>query len=195
MLQSSGVWGLTDEFSAELSGSKAWRNAVRQTLFAAVRQIFDMSTNGDTFQIEEAKAIFYEVVEQFQTCIPDVLVIAAGDSVLVITWWKVFNELLKKDILTISGFPVAWIVPREGSGIKRGSAGGSGSGNSRITPGLRAGKYGHLLDYGGVQDCEIKKPGIGKRIGSENFSSIRFGVKRGGVLLALSGTYRSGLLC
>lgn len=66
---------------------------------AAETGAFDMSTMKEPYRLEGKKTLGYEIAEQFNWVLPDIIVYPAGGGTGLIGIWKAFKELIEMGII------------------------------------------------------------------------------------------------
>ena len=85
------------------------RSKVKQSI-QTLNNVFDISGEGLTLRIEGAKTLFYEIFLQFQSSLPQVLLVPCGEGVTLMGIWKAITEFQKLDWLHKNQLPKIWIV-------------------------------------------------------------------------------------
>lgn len=66
---------------------------------AAETGAFDMSTMKEPYRLEGKKTLGYEIAEQFNWILPDIIIYPAGGGTGLIGIWKAFKELLSMNLI------------------------------------------------------------------------------------------------
>lgn len=66
---------------------------------AAETGAFDMSTMKEPYRLEGKKTLGYEIAEQFNWLLPDIIIYPAGGGTGLIGIWKAFKELLSMNLI------------------------------------------------------------------------------------------------
>jgi|TARA_Y100000310_G_C20669615_1_gene809492 threonine synthase len=97
----------TEEYGADLRlGGRIIAQAAGKMREEMEEEWFDLSTLKEPFRVEGKKTMGYEIAEQLDWTLPDVVVYPTGGGTGLVGMWKAFNEMID----------LGWVTPQETGG-------------------------------------------------------------------------------